>query len=121
MGWWQDGKLNGNCRCFYWNDEDNGAVEKLEGWFEQGVCTGPFRKESEEFSYWQYTASLFTDSPNKFKCLPKYVDALACDDKLDKLEKVELSDNVKKNNKGIELALNMNMIEDEIDPLHTAN
>ena len=54
IGYWKDNKLVGNCRKF----RNNGSTHE-EGWYEKGVCTELFRKESEEYKYWEMKDSYF--------------------------------------------------------------
>ena len=46
VGWWKDGKQNGNCRSYY-----QGKVDE-EGWFEDHSRKGTFKKDSMSYPYW---------------------------------------------------------------------
>ena len=48
MGWWKDSRLHGNCREF---KTDLTVIS--DGWYENGKRTGPFKKDSLQYKYWE--------------------------------------------------------------------
>ena len=56
IGWWKNGKLHGNCRCFDWS---KGLLQKTEGWFDNGTQIGPFKESESTYKYWLHQNRYF--------------------------------------------------------------
>ena len=55
IGWWKDNNLWGNSRMI----NKDGSI-KEEGWFEGSFNkTGPFKKDSTEYKYWEMKDKYF--------------------------------------------------------------
>ena len=54
IGWWKDGKSIGNCRVF-----DIDGTLKEEGWYENGNLIGKFKKDNNQYMYWEMKNDYF--------------------------------------------------------------
>jgi len=84
MGWWKNGHIHGNAKCF---DEYGRLRKDRSGWFEEGARVGDFEPESAEYELFDEEKYVLRD-PNYPVNIPKILSApLAAEDeaKIDKL------------------------------------